>query len=81
MSKAGVRSFLLGPLVAYLGRLRFPRLALLTGALFLTDLVIPDFIPFADELLLALATLLLTRWKRRNDSPDVVEPPLPPPPR
>ena len=80
MSNAGFRSFLLGPFIGYLSRLRFPRLALLTGALFLIDLVVPDFIPFADELLLALATLLLTRWKRRNDPPDI-EPPTVPPPR
>lgn len=75
MSKAGVRSFLLGPVVAYLSRLRFPRLALVTAVLFAIDLVVPDFIPFADEILLALATLLLTRWKRRNDPPEIESPP------
>lgn len=78
MSKVGVRNFLLGPMVAYLSRLRFPRLALVTATLFAVDLVVPDFIPFADEILLALATLLLTRWKRRNDPPEI-EPPQPPP--
>ena len=56
-----------GPLVAlairYLGRLRFPYLAAITGTLFVVDLIVPDFIPLADELLLGLATLLLTMIK------------------
>ena len=71
-----MRNLLLGPFVAYLGRLKFPRLLLATAALFVVDLVVPDFIPFADELLLALATLTLSRWKRR-DAPLEVDPPSP----
>ncbi len=42
---------------------RFPTLLLLTGALFVIDLLVPDIIPIADELLLGLATLILARWK------------------
>lgn len=49
-----------------LGRLGFPRLFLLTAALFVVNLVVPDPIPFVDELLLGLATLLLANWKRRE---------------
>lgn len=45
--------------------LRFPWLLLLTAALFGTDLVIPDFIPFVDEILLGLATLILGRMRRK----------------
>lgn len=71
MAGLGLRGFLLGPLLRYLEGLRFPRLALLTATLFVVDLVVPDFVPFADELLLALGTLLLTRWKRRKDPIDV----------
>lgn len=55
---------LLAPLLRWFDRLSFPRLFLLSAALFLLDLVLPDFIPFADELLLGLATLLLARWKK-----------------
>lgn len=51
---------------AYLGRLRFPRLALLTLAFFLGDLVVPDFIPFADEIGLGLLTALLGSWRKRR---------------
>ena len=46
--------------------LRFPTLFAVAAALFLLDLLIPDFIPFADELLLGLLTLMLASWKRRS---------------
>lgn len=62
---------LLGPVLAFAGRLRFPTLFLVTAGLFLLDLVIPDFIPFADEILLGLGALLLSSWKK----------PAAPPPR
>lgn len=58
---------LLAPLLRWLGRLSYPRLFLLAAALFVLDMLIPDFIPFADELLLGLGTLLLGNWKRRKD--------------
>lgn len=58
---------LLAPLMRWLGRLSYPRLFLLAAALFVLDMLIPDFIPFADELLLGLGTLLLGNWKRGKD--------------
>lgn len=57
---------LLAPLMRWVSRLSFPRLFLLSAALFVVDLLVPDFIPFADELLLGLGTLLLGNWKRRK---------------
>jgi hypothetical protein len=39
--------------------LRFPTLFKIVAALFVLDLVVPDVIPFCDEILLALGTLLL----------------------
>lgn len=52
-------------IIQWLGaRLRFPQLFLLTLGLFLLDLVVPDFIPFVDEALLALTTLLLGSWRK-----------------
>lgn len=53
--------------VAWLSRLRSWQLFLLAGGLFVADLVFPDPIPFLDEAMLGLATLLLGRWKRRRD--------------
>jgi hypothetical protein len=55
---------IIGVLLGRLRNLRFPTLAILVGALFLADLVIPDVIPLVDELLLGLLTLLFASWKR-----------------
>lgn len=46
--------------------LRFPSLFVLFALLTLADLVIPDVIPLADEIGLALLTLLLGLWKDRR---------------
>jgi hypothetical protein len=55
--------------------LRFPTLFKLVGALFLADLVLPDLIPFADEILLALLTLLVGSFrKQREAAPDSTGP-------
>ncbi len=57
---------LLGPILGYASRLRFPTLFLVIAALFVFDLIIPDFIPFLDEILLGLGTVLLASWKNRK---------------
>jgi len=57
-------------LFRFLGRLRFPWLFALTAALFVIDLVLPDAVPFADELLLGLLTLLFGAWRRRRSEAD-----------
>lgn len=56
---------LLAPLLRWLGKLSYPRMFLLFAGLFLADVVIPDLIPFVDEILLGLGTLLLANWKNR----------------
>ena len=58
-----MRTPLLDGLLQWAGRLRFPQLFALTAGLFLVDLIIPDPIPFADELLLGLLTLLFASWR------------------
>jgi hypothetical protein len=60
------RSTLIGWFIARLARLRFPVLFLTCAALFVLDLVVPDVIPFADEVLLGLATALLASWRTRR---------------
>ena len=51
-------------------RLRFPWLFAVTAVLFVVDVFVPDFIPFADEILLGLLTLLFGVWrKRRREGP------------
>lgn len=49
----------------FLGRLATPRLFLIAATLLGLDLLIPDFIPFVDEALLAILTLLFARRKAR----------------
>lgn len=59
--------------VSFFGRilqrlnLRFPSLFILFALLTLADILIPDVIPLADEIGLALLTLLLGLWKDRRN--------------
>ncbi len=43
-------------------------LALVTG-LFLIDVVIPDALPFIDEIVLGILAVLLARWQSRRPAP------------
>lgn len=65
-------------ILAFLARLRFRNLFLVTAAMFMVDVLVPDLIPFIDELLFGALTLLFAAWKRdkRGDSP-VTPPSLP----
>lgn len=47
----------------FLAKLATPRLFLLAATLLGLDLVIPDFVPFLDEILLAILTLIFARRK------------------
>ena len=51
----------------YGARLRYPHLFLIAGALFAVDFVLPDALPFLDELVLGLMTLLFATWRKRRD--------------
>ena len=59
------------PLVALVprvfGRLRYPTLLVVTAVLFVVNLVLPDPLPFVDEILLGLLALLFARLRRRDD--------------
>ncbi len=59
----------------FFDRLRFPQLFTLTAILFGVDLLIPDLIPFADEILLGLMTTLFASWKNRTGTPAAVPKP------
>ena len=50
----------------FLSQLRFPYLFVLTAGVFFLDLLVPDLVPFADEILLGLGTLLLSKLKRKG---------------
>jgi hypothetical protein len=60
----------IGPLLGYLSRLRFPYLFVITVVLFILNIIIPDVIPFADEILLGLVALLLGSIRKKK-TPDV----------
>ena len=50
-------------LLRYASNLRFPRLLAVAAVLFVIDLLIPDPLPFVDEILLGLTSLLLASLK------------------
>ena len=54
-------------LLGWLSRLRSWPLFVVAGALFVVDLLVPDPLPFIDEIMLGLTTLVMARWKRRRE--------------
>lgn len=61
---------MIGQLVTrFASGLRYPTLFKIVAALFVLDLVVPDLIPFYDEILLALGTLLLGSLRNRARRP------------
>jgi hypothetical protein len=61
------RGALVSWFVARAARLRFPVLFGVTASLFVLDLLIPDVIPLADEILLGLGTALLGSLRRPRE--------------
>ena len=61
-----IRATLIGWVAGRLARLRYPVLFVITGALFLLNLVVPDVIPLVDEILLGLGTAALGSWRNRK---------------
>ena len=70
---------LLLPLLNWARKPRYPVLFKLTAALFAFSVLLPpgiDPIPFLDEIVFGLGTLLLASWKRRKDPEPQGKPPL-----
>jgi hypothetical protein len=65
-----------GLLGRFLSRLRFPTLFLILAGLFLLDFVVPDFVPFLDEILLGLLTAMFALIRNRR-APAPASPPPP----
>lgn len=63
------------PFLDWARKLRYPTLFKVTAALFVVTLFLPDPVPFVDEILFGLGTLLLANWKRRKDPPSSLEAP------
>ena len=60
---------IVAPLLAWLGRLSYPKLFLVAAALFVINLFIIDPLPFIDELLLGIGALMIARRKRDPEPP------------
>ncbi|RLS41784.1 MAG: hypothetical protein DWH81_05395 [Planctomycetota bacterium] len=56
-------------------KLRFPILLAITGSLFVIDMFTLDVIPFADEILLGLVTVILANLRKRKDPEVIVQEP------
>lgn len=63
-----------GFLSRFLTRVSTHKLAAVVGVLFFLDFITPDPIPFIDELVLGMLTLLLARWQGRHSEPAPVSP-------
>ena len=59
-------------LLGWAGKLRFPTLFAITAVLFTVSMLLLDPIPFLDEILFGLGTLLLASWKKRKQPIDPV---------
>lgn len=70
------RRALVGQFVDYVKELRFPWLLAIMVALFLINLVVPDPIPFIDEILLGLGAALLASLRKRRHGPQVIDAPV-----
>lgn len=66
---------LLLPFMEWARKLRYPTLFKITAGLFVLSLLLRDPVPFIDEILFGLGTLLLANWKRRKNPVAAVEPP------
>jgi len=63
---AKLRTPIVALVARFAARLRYPQLVAIMAGLFVLDLLIPDALPFVDEVMLALGTLLLASLKRRH---------------
>ncbi|HIF51587.1 MAG TPA: hypothetical protein EYQ42_08710 [Thiotrichaceae bacterium] len=63
-------SVLIAAFLTFANKLKFKNLFLITITLFVTDLIIPDFIPLIDEIILGLLAIILANWKdeRKNEN-------------
>lgn len=52
--------------LAFANKLKFRNLFLVITGLFLIDLIVPDFIPLIDEIILGLLAIMLANWKKEH---------------
>ena len=54
----------------FLERRRFPTLMLLGAVLFIANLLVPDPLPFVDEILMLIATVAIGSVRSRKEPPN-----------
>jgi len=59
------RGGIAGILLRWASGLRFPYLFLLTALLFIFNLIVPDFVPVVDELIMGLVALTLASLRKK----------------
>jgi Family of unknown function (DUF6116) len=52
--------------LAFANQLKFKNLFLIVIGLFTVDLLVPDFIPLIDEIILGLLAIILATWKKER---------------
>ena len=52
--------------LSFADKLKFRNLFIIVISLFVADLFVPDFIPFIDEIILGLLTIILANWKKER---------------
>lgn len=67
---------LLAPVMRFLGRLSYPKLMLTFAALFVVDMFVIDPIPFIDEIMFGLVTVLLANRKKPKQPDAPGKPPI-----
>lgn len=51
---------------AFADKLKYRKLFLIVIGLFIIDLLVPDFIPLIDEIILGLLAIILANWKKER---------------
>ena len=64
-------SSLVAVFLAFANKLKFRNLFLIVVSLFIADLLVPDFIPLIDEIILGLLAIILANWKEERKQKDI----------
>ena len=59
-------SVLVAAFLGFANKLKFKNLFIFVIALFALDLIVPDFIPLIDEIILGLLAIILANWKKER---------------
>ena len=63
----------LTPIRRFLERRRFPTLLLIGAALLVLNIIVPDALPFVDEILMLIATLLIGSLKKNKPTEETAK--------